>query len=405
MATNLQIPAIGDIHLQQDGRREQRLASWDRIITDGLDLPRLGAWLCLGDLFHAKSTAADRNDAARRLQAMANAAPVILLRGNHDHEGELTVFAKLKATHAITVVEHPGVVRIDSRYGAVSVACLPYPFKGMLAAMGLSPDEALRAGDGALLDICRELAAELADARADGDAVLFAAHVNVTGAIASSGQPNIGRELSIAAEHLALFADMPKVAGHIHKSQDIHGLTYAGSIARQSFGETEDKRYLVVALGPAQGQHAVSSRPLDVPAMLHVEGTLSREGFAHDLPAGTDIEGAEVRVRYRYAQSEQRFLDHASVRVPFAGAATLQVEPIAVPDRALRAPAVAQAVTLADKLTAWALATDTVTPASVLEKLARLQTQDEATLRASVEAWLAQAEGLAAQESGKQVAA
>lgn len=395
--------AIGDIHLRPDGRNEQRLASWDRIIADACELPRLGAFLVTGDVFHAKSTIADRNAAAQRFQTMARFAPVLVSQGNHDADGDLDIFERIEGAYPIRVFKYPTTHVFETpAHEQIVASVIPYPHKGMLAAMGLSPDDVLTAADQALLDICRGLAAEAA---AEGLPAFVLGHANISGAIASNGQPQVGREISLTAEHLAVFGDVPKVFGHVHRPQDIHGATYVGSVSRQDFGELEAKRFCIVSLGPAPGQYAFHSRPLDVPAMFHVEGTLSREGFAHDLPAGTDIEGAEVRVRYRYPASEQRFLDHASVRVPFAGAATLQVEPIAVPDRALRAPAVAQAVTLADKLTAWAMATDTVTPASVLEKLARLQTQDEATLRASVEAWLAQAEGIAAQEPGKAVAA
>lgn len=394
-----QLMVVGDVHLRQDARNAQRLASWDYIIATGMDLPRLGAWLVCGDIFHAKSAIQDRNDAAQRLQAMCQVAPVIVAAGNHDAAGDLDVFARLAGRFPIAVFSVPTTHTFEMATGdRATVGVLPYPHKSVLAAMGLAPDDVLNTGGAALLDICRQLGAELADAHAEGDATFFLGHVNVTGAVASSGQPLIGRELSLAAEHLAALGDVPKILGHIHAPQVVHGAHYAGSISRNDFGELEEKRALIVSLGPAHGEFAFHSRPLACAPMLHVSGELTREGFIHDMPEGFNVAGAEIRLRYRYKASEQRFLDHAAVREYFAGAATLQVEPIAVPDRALRAPAVAQAVTLADKLTAWALATDTVTSDAVLDKLARLQTTDEATLRASVEAWLAQAEGLTAAE-------
>lgn len=395
-----QLMVVGDIHLHQDARNAQRLASWDSIIATGLELPRLGAWLVCGDVFHAKSAIQDRNDAAQRLQAMCQVAPVLVASGNHDHSGDLDVFERLAGRFPIKVFAVPDSYTFEMATGdRATAAILPYPHKGVLAAMGLPPDELMTAGGSALLDICRQLGAELAEAHAEGDATFFLGHVNVTGAISSSGQPLVGRELSIAAEHLAALGDVPKILGHIHAPQVVHGAYYAGSISRNDFGEREEKRALIVSLGPGHGQYAFHSRTLDVPAMWHVSGELTRDGFTHDLPAGTDVAGAEVRVRYKFAQSEQRLLDHDLARRPFAAAADLKVEPIAVPDRALRAPAVAQATTLADKLTAWAEATGNVTSAAVLDKLARLQTTDEATLRAAVEAWLAQAEGELRQES------
>jgi hypothetical protein len=54
-------------------------------------------------------------------------------------------------------------------------------------------------------------------------------HVNVGGAITSSGQPNIGREIEISARHLDQLGNIYKGLNHIHKAQEIAGAWYAGS--------------------------------------------------------------------------------------------------------------------------------------------------------------------------------
>jgi hypothetical protein len=156
-----------------------------------------------------------------------------------------------------------------------------------------------------------------------------------------------------------------------------------------SYGETEPKEYLTIefdAAGYTVHHHAVRVLP-----MFHVAGRLTRAGFAFDdltqvRPSWKDC---DVRVRYVYQQSEKDALDHARVAACFADAARLKLEPLAVPDRALRAPAVAIATTLAEKVAAWAEVSGVVPTADLLHKLARLETTEPAVLLDAVEAELA----------------
>jgi hypothetical protein len=76
--------------------------------------------------------------------------------------------------------------------------------------------------------------------------------------------------------------------------------------------------------------------------------------------------------------------DDSGIREIFKGAARLEIEPIAVPDRGLRAPEVQAAKTLSDKLGAWARLDNSVTPDGVYEKLAALERDEAATVLANV---------------------
>ena len=78
----------------------------------------------------------------------------------------------------------------------------------------------------------------------------------------------------------------------------------------------------------------------------------------------------------------------------FAEALRVEVEPIAVPDRQLRAPAVAEARTLEQKLAAY-LAVEEV-PAVLVEKLRALETSEGAALLTRVQ------QDLAAIEAGEE---
>jgi hypothetical protein len=125
--------------------------------------------------------------------------------------------------------------------------------------------------------------------------------------------------------------------------------------------------------------------------MYRIEGTLTRDGFTIDAtsPTRLDWSGCEVRVRYSFAQSERGLVDPACIRRLFAGAVRLDLEPIAVPDRQLRAPEVAAARTLPDKFTAYCAASGLPLTDSLQAKLARLEHTDALTLLTDVQNALA----------------
>lgn len=396
---------IGDVHLQAGhARNADRLASLDQIVADGLALEHLAAWLIPGDLFHTRSSVTDRNELAERLTRMAAAAPIVLVRGNHDQPGDLDIFARLKATWPVYLATRPGVLLVALATGeTAAIACLPYPDRFGLVAAGVAPGDVVPTA-GELLDvICMQLAHELAVARVSGAIPLFAGHVNVRGAVMSTGQPSIGVEIELDQAMLARLPVVYCALNHIHKPQEVGAGVFAGSIAAMDHGETEAKSYVVVeAVRRPDGSWESSwvRRPLVTPPMFHVEGELTRDGFSwqvvgeeapHD-GAAIDWTGCDVRVRYTFKASERAALNEDLVRPNFAGALRLKVEPIAILDRALRSQAVADARTLSDKLVAYASTAGVVASEAVLTKLARLESTDPAQLLADVARTLAHLE-------------
>lgn len=368
---------IGDGHLQPGPRQEDRLRALDQIITEGLALPNLGAWLWPGDLFHAGAAARDCNGIDERLQRMAKKAPVVICYGNHDAPGDLDGFARLYAPYPVYVIDRPRVVSVPLAGGhsMASIFVLPYPHKGGLVAAGVAKNDVVPAAADLLEPIFIEAAAQLEKDRAAGNLPLMIGHVNVAGSIASTGQPNIGREIELSPRHLDRLGPIYKGLNHIHKAQDLHGAYYAGSICRLNWGEVEPKSYVVITYDTesrAQYRDGIPSmierRPLDVAPMFHVEGTLSLEdgfvlGNGYDVVTDSheignrymtrDWKGCEVRVRYRCKSSEKAVLDEARVRAPFTDAARLKVECLVDLDRDVRAPEVAAATTLEGKLVAY----------------------------------------------------
>ena len=376
-----QIPAIGDAHVHPGPRQADRLKALDQIIVEGLTrvpTSQLGAWAVAGDLFHQRSSIEDRNAWATRLVAMANAAPVVVCYGNHDMPGDLDIFAKLRATFPIYVVDRPQVLRVQLATGSwLSVFVLPYPHPAGLVAAGTPPESVVETARAALEAIFLHAGAQLEAARQQGDLTLFLGHVNVAGSIVSTGQPQIGHEIELDQALLLRLGDCPKVLNHIHKHQVIGGAAYPGSICRLNWGEIEEKGYLVIEYNDG-ATWTLRWHPIAVPPMYHVEATFAQQAFTYDIAPDTIPKGSEVRVRVRFPQAERTFFEMGQPQVlaDFAHASRLSIEPVCEVDRGLRAPEVAAAKTLLDKLVAWCHVNGLEPPDGLAEAVAALEHQE-----------------------------
>lgn len=401
---------IGDTHLQSTHpRNAERLRSLDQIVTEGLALDHLAAWLYPGDLFHQRSSIEDRNAMAAQLQRAADAAPVLIVPGNHDAPGDLDIFRELKAKWPIIVQNVPAVVPVTLATGdTAAVAMLPYPTKAGLVSAGVAHDDIVLTAADALEAIFMNFAAALSTLRVAGAIPLFMGHVNVANSITSSGQPNVGVEIEIDRAMLQRLPVQYAALNHIHVAQAVGCGVFAGSIAPMNWGEIEAKSYNVVTCERLSSEWAstIEIRPLATAPLYHVEGNLTRDSFTYRVTEGPNGKaqetpatwrGAEVRVRVRFKQSERNTLAMAQVHAEFAEALRLEVEPLAVMDRDVRNPAVALARTLPDKLAAYA-GTEHLAE-SIAAKLALLEHGDQQQILNDVRAQLALLEGSGAQKA------
>jgi DNA repair exonuclease SbcCD nuclease subunit len=391
---------IGDTHVcSTHPRNDDRLAALDQIIDAARATDRLTAIVWPGDLFHQKSTVEDRNALAPRVQALANLAPVVLTYGNHDAPGDLDIFAKLDAEWPIDVVDRPCMVRVPGATGvALSCFVLPYPHKAGLVSAGAAHDQLGQDARSLLDPVFMAAADELAQASARHDLTLMIGHVNVGGSTASTGQPQIGRELELDEALLARLGPIYKGLNHIHKHQQIAGATYAGSICRLDFGEREAKGFVRVeydtAVLPDAATWTQTFVPLHVPSQLTVVGRLTREAFTiteidgepYIGPPAFTWQGSDLRVSYHYRKTEVSQLDVAKVYAEFAGCRSLKLDPRPEVDHEVRAPEVAAAVTLEAKVAAFCAVNAIPVTDLVLETLNALQGQDHEALLADVRA-------------------
>jgi DNA repair exonuclease SbcCD nuclease subunit len=408
---------IGDLHLGSNARNADRLRALDQIVWDCREIDRLAAWLWPGDLNHSRMTIEDRNALITRFRLMAEKAPVVVCYGNHDLPGDLDFLAFLDTDWPIYVRSRPDVLRVQLATNAMaSIFVLPYPTRAGLVSAGVPSDQVVDTARQALDVIFMAAVAKLDAAAAGGAIPLMVGHVNVGGSIVSTGQPNIGREIELDPALIDRLGRVYVGLNHIHKAQQVGGAHYAGSCCRLDWGEVEEKRYLVVTYGKGdemrQGAtdadgwiYDVESKPLDVAPMYHVEGELTREGFDWHIvgdvlkltfPPDTgpapvlDWTGCEVRVRYRFNAAEKSALDDALVRAPFEGAKRLELEPIAMRSRAIRAPEVAAALTLEAKVQTFVRQTGVAWTPSLETKLAALQGPDGAAFLTDVQSKLSE---------------
>lgn len=406
---------LGDLHLGPNSRNVDRMAALDQAIAENINQP-VSAWLFPGDLDHGRQTIEDKNYLSARVQRMADKAPVVIVYGNHDLPGDLDFLAKLHAVWPIYVIARPQVLKVPlapDAQGTAAIFCLPYPTRAGLVSAGVASSSLVDAARQALDVIFMAAAGELAEAVKEGCVPLMIGHVNVAGSIASSGQPNIGKEIELDPTLIQRLGPIYVGLNHIHKAQEIGGAWYAGSMCRLDWGEIEPKRYLVVEYERAmvmsesetdwssrtvteEWLYTVTSQPLDVAPMYHVEGELTRDGFTWavtaqdgrvitEIPAGAvGWEGCEVRVRYRFNANEKTALDEALVRAPFAGAKRLELDPIGIRERASRAPEVAAAQTLEAKVEAFVRRSNVPWGDGMERKLAALQQPDGAAFLTQV---------------------
>lgn len=355
----MKIAIIADSHFDEGSRFDECVRIHDWIAEDAASRG-CTSWLHAGDIYERKSTPKERASAADWVQRMADfVGPGVIVRGNHDAVGDLPLLGRLD-THGcgVSVVEDARVVRL----GGVSVACLAWPRRGNLHSLlgAVDRDTVEAAAGDALRSVLRGLGEELAVSRPD-DAKILLSHAMVRDSRTSTGQPLVGCDFELGLHDLALAKADFIALGHIHLGQDwdVGGApaVYPGSPRRTAFGESEAKGYVVVEF---DGSRLVGWERVETPAtpMIHLEGDhfpdsgLELTGMEHWFRSS--LSGAEVRMRYR-VQCDQRDAAKAAAgecreRFLAAGATNVKIEEQLLVEQRARAPEVAAAATLAEKL-------------------------------------------------------
>ena len=353
------------------------------------------AWTWCYTAGTSSSARAPRSSGKRSLRVTEH-APLIIVRGNHDALHDLSIFGKLETRHPVVVEEAAGVYVL----GNVVVGCLAWPSKASVLAMGPQShaEGELLAGE-ALRNMLRGMGEQLAELSYDGGPrgpgkfrkhpTVLLGHVMVRGSVTSTGQPLVGCDLELGVEDLALACADFYALGHIHKSQswtrdgDVP-FVYPGSPRRTAFGETEDKGYLIVDFERYTHKPTWSfvSTPCAPMLMVTAQWHPEHVGLPGDVvvPAGLHFDeppeavmGAEIRLRYHVDADHRDAAKAAAAEwkrfVLDAGALACKVEETVRSVNTARAPEVARALTLKEKLRAYWAARGTTPDEARAEKL------------------------------------
>lgn len=366
------IAIIADSHFDLSSRFEEciRVHQWiaEDVACRGVDLV-----LHAGDVFERRSNPEERRAVAEWLTAMAATAPVIVVRGNHDALGDLSIFSRLRTKHRVIVEEACGVHVV----AGVAVGCLAWPRKAQLLAMtGASTVEHGEAdARDALVNVLRGLGAEFA--AHDGPRVLLA-HAMVRGSMTSTGQPLVGCDMEIGLEDLSLAGADFIALGHIHMPQAWDSIlgdasaVYPGSPRRTAFGEVEEKGYVIAEIdesrlaftADAPRSARVTWERVATPCapMLLVSGMYEPEVgevCVHGLsmPTRESAPGAEIRFRYETPADAREAAKRCAAgwreRWLEYGAAAVKLEEVVIASTRARSPEVAEARTTWAQLEAY----------------------------------------------------
>ncbi len=352
------IAHLGDLHLRHDNRFEDTVACLDHAISEAI-AREVDLFVQAGDVFDTKSVPAERNAFAAALQRMAAAAPVVIIRGNHDKPGDLDLFDRLETHFPVYVYDRPEVVTV----AGVRVYALPYLDKSMAVAtlaadLGIEgADEAITNLVAATLDAWREDFVHTVDAPA-----ILLGHLTIAGSILSNGEPHPQQGIQLAIGDFDGFD--AAMLGHIHKAQvcDAAGrIRYPGSISRANFGESQDPKGWWLWDIPARGAEP-RVEFVEVPArrMLTFTAEYFEEFGWEEYVDVEAAQGAEVRVRITVPEDRQTEAAAKAVdlREQLAHAHSLKVETRTVPVGRVRAGEIAEAKTPGEKLSAFWLATE-----------------------------------------------
>lgn len=386
------IAFTGDTHADERSRFEEHERVMDFIVTDAADRGCC-ALFHGGDVFERKSTERERAAVGSWINKALRWMCVYISGGNHECPGEV---AELGRVHSIDAVEVP-FVDIGTE---CAVAVLPWPRRAQLAAWvekltgrAPTPEELTAEAHEQMREVLREMGRQLAKAPPNRPRVLLG-HVELSGAKTDPDQPAMmGSGLKLSIEDLMLAGADAICLSHVHLPQDWTAIRsdgvavpiiYAGSPRRTAYakGELVEKSYTVLTF---EGRALTWERvPTPATPMQLVEATWTDGvGFDCSADAAELVPGAEVRMRVTVPADRRDAArrDAELVRGSWLamGVAEVVIEEIVQPTTRARAPEVAAAPTLADKLRAVWAAQGEQAPSE--ERAARLTAKAEEIVR------------------------
>jgi len=261
----------------------------------------------------------------------------------------------------------------------VALGCLPWPRSAHLLAgldRPVAHEESATLARDCLRSVLLGLRGQL---EGHGGPRLGLAHAMVDGATTDHEQPIVGGDMAVSVQDLALL-DVPFFGvGHVHAQNawKWNGVevVYPGALIHRNFGEPGPKGYVIAEF---DGPRLVGWERIASPATRMILLEAVWEGpdraFCRNLPSDLNFEnGAEIRLRYSVDSDKRDAAKHAAAKVAAVlkerGAVSVKVEECVRPVIRARAPEIAAATSLVDKLAALRKARGQALPAARIERL------------------------------------
>lgn len=315
---------------------------------------------------------------ASNVRRLAEHCPVLMLQGTYSHEppGTLAIFRLLGGRFPVHVADRIGQVAlsIDGNWiaseswrfaqlpGAMRAlfSCVPTVNKATVAAAVGAASAAVAVGEqlGALLS---GFGPTNRAAREAGVPTIGVSHGTVYGCMTEHGVPMAGFDHEFTTGTLFGAQAQAFMLGHIHRHQEWEDggrrIAYAGSIGRFHYGEEGAKGFLLWEVGATAARLALNPTPARRTIDFCFEGKPDIEALQAAVKA-QEVAGAFVRVRWNIPDEDRHQVDRDAIGRILNAAAEVKLEGRIVPIVRTRAAGMSQAATIADKVQAWARATD-----------------------------------------------
>ena len=328
-----------------------------------------------GDLFEKNVlvNSIEYRQAVFMMQALADIAPVFIVRGNHDPVNALKVFEKLNTTHPITLFEEIDAYRFFGE--KFSLLAIPYQIPSLIGS-GDSVSDIHKTGS----DLIRNEIKSFIDATKDDNVPrLILAHISVMDAQFANSERIQEGEIIMPVEDFDRKEIDGVFLGHIHRNQqDIFKgkkIAYAGSHYRTRYDEMLEPGFCMWEFKDGE----VDIKFLPTPARDMVQINLSEEdtkrllaGDAFDFPKDSD-----VKVVLQVPQGMTKIVNSENILKMAPEGTVLDVAIKVNPIIEVRSEAMSSGLTDREKFDEWARVSEVDLTPTIKQKMDEIINHDQ----------------------------
>jgi DNA repair exonuclease SbcCD nuclease subunit len=308
-----------------------------------------------GDVYERASEPGSRNLAAECIQQLAEHAPIIIVKGNHDAPGDLKILSELKSKYPIEVDEIP-CTREFYRNSEVSIRIHTLPWLTKARWMTLHPEASKEEGDSTVSQMVLQHLRNVV-ALGSGYKHILVGHLTIAGAKCQAHQQMSADGITLGLYDLREAGVYAALLGHIHLKQEVGSPLhfYNGSIASLDYGESPDKWFSVLDTKTDK----VEQVRLNTVHRQDVNATWMPHGIEIDCNQTSLLYGARVRVNLKVDGGDNLPLAKKAVEdwLKEVGALEYKINPQVITQAQVRSVEISKAESMANKLEQWWLAT------------------------------------------------